>query len=152
MKDDFDLALALSGTGGVTLARCNELSSPYGLALSTPEFEALDTARREALHNSGRVELSGGVLPQLICAFCSSDFISRDDYFAALLELQDIFYYFKTASLDTLSDDELIEAMRAVFDGAAGGETEYLAGLAPEELLRRASEDPRAGFEALEEQ
>lgn len=151
MNEDLDLALALAGAGGVTLARCNELSSPFGLALSESEFEALDIARHEALHNSGRLELAGGVLPELIYAFCDSGFVSQDDYFASLLELQDIFYYFKTASLDAISDDELIEAMRAVFDGEAGGETEYLAGLTPEELLRRASESRKTSFNDPEE-
>ncbi len=151
MNDDFDLALALSGPLGATLARCNELSSPFGLALSEGELEALDTARQEALHGSGRVELGGGVLPQLIRAFCGSCYISRGDYFKTLVELQNLFYYFKTASLDGLGDDELIEAMRAVFDGAAGGETEYLAGLTPDELLCAAQADRYEGSISSEE-
>lgn len=148
MADGLDLELALIGAAGAcdeaALARCNGISSRFGLALTRGELEALASARREALKNSGRVELEGGVLPSLIYAFCDSPYISRGDYFKTLLELQDLFYYFKSESPDPPADGELIESMSAVFNGEAGGETDYLASLNCTELLRRAR-DPRGG-------
>lgn len=118
------------------LAACNELTARYGLALSEKQMMALTERRFQALKAVGRVEFGEGILQKLIYTFCDSPYISQNNYEETLSELQDIFYYFKNESMERLSDDELLEAMKAVFDGKAQGSLEYLAGTALETLCR----------------
>jgi len=126
------------------LRDCNALSGRYGLSLTERQIQNLVEKRFEALRNTGRVEFGGGILKKLIYAFCDSPYLFHEDYEDTLLELQDIFYYFKNESEDRISDDELIEFMKNTFDGKAQGSLEYLAGTSLEELSRGA----RYGYEA----
>lgn len=118
------------------LDACNELSIHFGLALTGQQMLRLTEQRFQALKSTGRIEFGEGVLKKLVIAFCDSPYITQSNYEETLSELQDIFYYFKSESGDTLSDDELIEAMKSVFDGKAQGSLEYLAGTALENLCR----------------
>ena len=102
---------------------CNAYSSRFGLILREDEIAELVQGREEALRASGRIEFGGGILPKLIRAFCDSPFIERENYAAVLYELQEMFYYFKTESKDTLSDDEPIEFMVKTFNGLDGAGT-----------------------------
>ena len=49
-------------------------------------------------------------------------------------QLQSIFYEYKNETLDELTDDELIEAMKDYFDGQCQGSVEYLEETCLEEL------------------
>jgi len=118
------------------LDACNELSSRFGLALTGEQMLRLTEQRFQALKFTGRIEFGEGVLKKLVTVFCDSLYITQQNYEETLGELQDIFYYFKNESGDTLSDDELIEAMKSVFDGKAQGSLEYLSGASLENLCR----------------
>ena len=135
------------------LAACNRLSAPYGLTLSTQQLQTLTERRFAALQATGRVELGGGILPALIAAFCNSPYLAPATYEADLVALQEMFYTFKTDCRERLSDDELLHAMRLLFDARAQGSLEYLAGATPE-LLADAAEDilPPGGPEGEEEE
>lgn len=129
---------------------CNELTSRFGLVLSDSEIEELVECRAEALKNTGRVELGGGILPKLIYAFCDSPYIEQDNYEATLAELQEAFYYYKNEAMEAYSDDELIEYMVSVFNGRAQGSVEYLIETSLESLCRYARKgyDKRSAGEA----
>lgn len=120
------------------LQRCNKLSARYGLTLSESEMRELTQCRAKALRDTGRVEFGGGILPKLIYAFCDSPYIQKEDYESTLAELQDAFYYFKGEAMERFTDDELIEYMQKVFNGAAEGSVDYLTGSSLEELCRMA--------------
>ena len=127
------------------LARCNARTEQYGLCLTAQALAALERGRRDALRDSGRVELGGGILERLAEAFADSPYLSQECFAETLAELQELFYHFKTAARETLPDDELLLGLRRAFDGPAGGDTGYLAGLSPAELW--AEEAPPEGFE-----
>lgn len=134
------------------LENCNQITAHYGLSLSNQQMQTLTQRRFLALKNTGRVEFGEGVLKKLIYAFCDSPYLSQNTYESTLLELQDIFYYFKSESLECLSDDELIAAMESVFNGKAHGSLEYLSGTSLEALCRALrtgaqEEDERDGCE-----
>ena len=99
-------------------------------------MHALGEARVKALENTGRVEFGGGILKKLILAFCDSPYITQNSYAGILAQLQEIFYYFKNESLERLTDEELLGAMRRFFNGPAHGSLEMLAGSSLEELCR----------------
>ncbi len=129
------------------LRASNELTARYGLTLSEEQIQRFVQHRFEALRDTDRIEFGEGVLKKLIYAFCDSPYLTQENYEETLLELQDIFYYFKNESFDRISDDELIEFIKTVFDGRAQGSLDYLSGTSLEELGRYARESwsPRDG-------
>lgn len=129
------------------LRGCNEFTARYGLTLSEAQIQGLVERRFGALKDTGRIEFGEGILKKLIYAFCDSPYITQENYEETILELQDSFYYFKNESMDSISDDELIEFMKKVFDGRAQGSLDYLSGTSLEELCRYA----RNGWDSQDE-
>ncbi len=125
-------ALALENA----LLACNAHTERWGLALSAGEIAGLVAARRVVLQDTGRVEPGAGVLPRIIDAFCDSPYLARTTYADTLGALQDLFYAFKNDTEDSLTDEELIDAMAAIFNGRAQGSLEYLENLTPGDLWR----------------
>jgi len=120
------------------LSESNAFSSKYGLVLSEKQIQNLVEKRFEALRDTGRIEFGEGILKKLVYAFCDSPYIHPQNYEETLLELQDAFYYFKNESDDRISDDELLEYMKIIFDGKAQGSLDYLFGTSLSELCREA--------------
>lgn len=118
------------------LEHCNTYTACYGLALSPVQMAELAQHRLLALEKTGRVEFGTGILGKLVEAFCTSPYLMQENYEATLLELQDMFYYFKGQSRERLSDSKLITAMKEAFDGPAQGSLEYVSGTVLEELCR----------------
>ena len=115
---------------------CEKRMEECGLSLTENQFHNLQQHRCQALQSTGRVEFGESILKKLICVFCDSPYVSQDNYEETLIELQDLFYYFKNESMEKLSDDELIEAMYHLFHAEAHGSLEYLAGTSLETLCR----------------
>ena len=126
------------------LRDCNEISGRFGLAFSERQIQTLVEKRFEALKDTGRVEFGTGILKKLIYAFCDSPYIYPGNYEDTILELQDLFYYFKNESEDKIPDDDLIEFMKDTFDGKAQGSLAFLYGTPLEDFGRNA----RYGYKA----
>jgi len=140
MPDSFTLSLqkAQAIAAAEELRQCNVLSERYGLSLNEAQIAALVNAQTDALRQTGRIALNGGVLPRLIYAFCDSPFIERWDYCNTLIAMQDLFYAFKNELGGALSDDELIAAMERLFNGRAQGSLSYLENVTNGDLYRAA--------------
>lgn len=120
----------------IELKACNELTIKFGLILNDEEIKEMVENRFKSLKDTGRVEFLGGVIKKIVEAFCDSPYILQENYKDILIELQDIFYFFKNEAMDQVSDDELIEFMKKHFDGNCQGSIEYLSGTTLEELCR----------------
>lgn len=108
--------------------KCNEETLQYQLTLSKEEAILLIDARRDALKATHRIEIGGGTINKLIEHFKDSPYISQYNYVSTISELIDTFYYFKNETLDEVSDDELIEMMKELFDQRCYGSIELLQG------------------------
>jgi len=106
---------------------CNQISGAYGLRLSEGQMQILAENRIHSLKDAGRVEFGPGVLKDIVAAFCDSPYIYQENYEETLAGLQDIFYYFKSESMEGISDSDLIDSMARIFNGEAGGSLGYLA-------------------------
>ncbi|MGM9537560.1 MAG: DUF6323 family protein [Candidatus Onthomonas sp.] len=124
------------------LARCNARSAPFGLVLTQEQAVALALSRQEALRSTGRVEFGPGPLEGLVAAFCDAPDLDPADYAGTLEELQALFYQLKGVSRETLSDSELICAMRRIYD-RTGGSLDALSGADWEMLLEAAQGEGR---------
>lgn len=119
------------------LMMCNEYTIKFGLALTPGQIKNLMQSRFNSLKDTGRVEYNEGVLEKLIFAFCDSPYIFQKNYEETLAALQDCFYYFKNESHDLMSDDEIIENMKAAFDDPAEGSVEYLTDITLDDLYHK---------------
>lgn len=101
----------------LSLLECNAVTARYGLRLTEQDAKALAEAQGRALKSSGRVAFAGGVLNELILAFCDSPYIHQDSWADSLAELTEAFYVFKSEALDEIDDAEAIALMKRLFDG-----------------------------------
>ena len=101
------------------IQQCNEDTLEYGLKLSEEDIKDVISTRSEALSSSGRVEFGGGIIKKIISVFCDSPYISQFHYAETLNDLIETFYYYKNETIDKISDNELIEAMKDYFDHVA---------------------------------
>lgn len=110
------------------LLACNEEIGKYGLALTEQQALTLIQMRTDALKETKRIELNGGVVDKLILAFCDSPYIEKDTCEGILHELISLFYESKNNTWDTVSDDDMIEFMKEAFNGRCHGSLELLSG------------------------
>lgn len=106
----------------------NEESQKYGLVLTFEEAEEIIEARSSVLQSYGRIELGTGPTGKLISSFCSSAFIEQEEYAATMKDLQEVFYYMKNETEDSMGDDELIEVIKDFFENTCRGSIELLKG------------------------
>ena len=155
MTDSFSLSLyqAQLMAAAQQLSRLNEVSERYGLTLTDAEIQTLAKAHLETLQTTGRLELGESLLPRLAYAFCDSPYINRSEYLDTLLALQELFYTFKNECDDALTDEELIEALRKVFNRKAHGSLSYLENLTVSDLYRalNGSAEDREDEEAFDD-
>lgn len=137
-RNDLSLVTIQKSQAMAELRDSNYLTGRYGLKLSETQITNLVTQRFEVLQSTGRVEFGAGVLPKLIEAFCDSVYITQENYEESIATLQELFYFYKNESLDSFSDDELIDFMRSNFDGPCQGSLDYLGDTSLEALCRNA--------------
>ena len=130
------LARLLAASSGAT-----ELASlkSMGLGINQAELEQLAQSRREALAQSGRIEFGQPALLAVADAFAASPYLEREQCADQLEALQAVFYSARADAPSSIPDDELIDGMRAAFDGCCGGDLDALAALSAQELLSLAS-------------
>ena len=127
------------------LKETNKDTELFGLVLTEEDAAILVNERMDALKRQGRVEFGEGILPQLILAFCDFSYLNQDNYRDSLARLQEIFYEFKTESLEQLTDEELLNFMREQFDDICAGDFDYLEGT----CLKNFAEAIRAGYQGF---
>lgn len=116
------------------LVSCNKKSEQYGLSFTYAQIEELAKQRIEVLREVRRVEFGRGQLVELVSAFCSSPYLRKTTYAETMVELQRIFYQLKEESGEQIPDEELIEAMRLLFDTEAHGSLDYFEGVSSDVL------------------
>lgn len=120
----------------IELMNCNEVTSQYQLTLTKEEAELLVDTRNEALKVTDRIELGGGIIKKLILCFKDSPYISQYNYAETISELIDTFYYYKNETQDEMSDDDLIDLMKELFDKKCNGCMALLQGRDLEAVAR----------------
>jgi hypothetical protein len=117
---------AMEESAVADILSCNALTVRYGIKLTEEDAKSLVQTRTQALKNSGRIEFTGGALSAIITAFADSPYLADDTYLDTLHLLVETFYEYKTETLDTIDDDDLIALMRRHFDRFCHGSAELL--------------------------
>lgn len=115
-----------AATQSVALLAQNAVTAEFGLMLTAGQAAELAAAQGEALRESGRIDFSGGIGPQLIRTFAGSPYLRQRGYADTLAALTRLFYRAKSESDDRVDDEGLLQIMRERFDGC-GGDTDALA-------------------------
>ena len=90
----------------------NQYTEKFGLVLSEKDTELLLAEKNNTLKAERRVEFGQSILPNIIYEFYDSSSLSQNNYVETLIRLQEIFYLYKNAMQDEITDDELIHFMR----------------------------------------
>lgn len=117
---------ALAGEQKGEIVDCNDKTQAYHLALSEKDAEMLIATKNEVLRKNSRVEFGGSVISKLILGFYDSPYISQHNYVETIDDLIETFYYYKNETLDEISDDDLIQLMRELFNKRCYGSIELL--------------------------
>lgn len=118
------------------LAEMNQKTERLGLVLREEEMHELIESKNESLKKWQRVEFGDSILKSLIYTFCDSQYMDQQNYLKSLEKLQDVFYKFKNAVEDQMTDDEVLTFMREQFETICGGDFEYLEGTCLENFSR----------------
>lgn len=117
--------------------KCNDYTQKFGLSLSSEEVLELLKNKNTYLKTQERIEFGEGILTKIIFTFCDSPFIYQDNYVEMIEGLTEIFYIYKNESMDELTDDELLDYMKACFDGKCQGDLDYMEGSCLEDFCRK---------------
>lgn len=124
------------------LFKINEQINENGLSITLEDAKQIINTRDRVLNNYGRVELSFQVTEKLMRVFSNSTFINQNNYVGIINDLQETFYYLRNETKDTISDVELIELMKDLFENSCEGSIELL-----NSLLEEFSKDYRKNLE-----
>ena len=108
------------------IVACNDKTTEYHLVLSKKDAQMLIATKNEVLRKNNRVEFDGHIISNLILAFYDSPYITQENYYETIDELIETFYYYKNETLDEISDGDLIQLMRELFDKRCYGSIELL--------------------------
>lgn len=120
----------------IILKAANENLAAFGLSLTNEETTALIASRDASLEKYQRVEFGRGILDKIILEFCDSQYLEQDNCAETLQKLVDIFYQFKNAAMDQITDEELLTFMREQFETVCFGDVEYLESTCLERFAR----------------
>lgn len=123
----------------------NQKTEQFGLVLKEEDAKELIAYKNESLKKYERFEWGTGILERLIFVFCDSQYISQQNYLESLERLQDIFYKFKNASQDRMTDEEILTFMKEQFESICYGSLDYLE----ETCLEIYTEAVRAGYDGF---
>jgi len=115
----------------------NEVSREYGLVLSEEDAKELSEMRNNAIVENERVEIGAGAVTEIIKRFCTSKYVSEENYAYVLNEITYLFYYIKTEVDDRISDKNLIDELFERFELFCRGSIDTLEGREVERLIRK---------------
>ena len=119
------------------LLELNSVSSGYGLVLSEEDAHSLSETRNRSVKENERVEIGGGAVPEIVKKFCTSRFVTQENYAYVLEEVTYLFYYIKTETDDRISDSELIDELFNRFELECRGSIDTLETRESERIIRK---------------
>ena len=119
------------------LMALNAVSEKYGLVLSEDEAHSLSVMRSRSVKENDRVEIGEGAVPEIVKKFCTSRFVTQEDYAYILEEVTYLFYYIKTETDDKISDADLIDELFDRFELECRGSVDTLEQREAERIIRK---------------
>ena len=112
-----DMALEAFSRSGVLKA-----AHDAGITLSAEEARAIAASEGTCLAACGRVSFGESAAIRLVRMFGDSPFLAGVTIGSTLMELVEAFYSLREDFPATITDEEILEALRDTFDGEAAGD------------------------------
>ena len=119
------------------LISLNEVSGKYGLTLSEDDAHSLSAMRNRSVKENERVEIGEGAVPDIVKKFCTSRYVTQENYAYILEEITYLFYFIKTETDDRISDGALIDELFGRFELECRGDIDTLEGRETERIIRK---------------
>lgn len=119
------------------LLELNSVSENYGLVLTEEEAHSLSAMRNRSVKENDRVEIGSGAVPEIVKKFCTSRFVTQENYAYILEEVTYLFYFIKTETDDRISDSELIDELFGRFELECRGSIDTLENRECERIIRK---------------
>jgi hypothetical protein len=108
------------------LMQLNSSISEHGITLSMQDCQEIAEFRNESLKENERIEVGIGAVQKIIESFCDSGSVNQDNFRQTVEGLLECFYTIKTETDDKVSDDEVLEFIKYLFEVEAGGDVSKL--------------------------
>ncbi len=108
------------------LMELNKTTEEYGIVLTGKDCAELAEFRSSALAESERIEVGVGAVKRIIEEFCESGYVSQSNFKETVEGLLECFYTIKSETDDKVSDDEVMEFLKYLFETEAGGDINKL--------------------------
>ncbi len=108
------------------LLALNDTIRENGIVLSSADCKGIAQFRSEALAENERVEVGVGAVKRIIEEFSDSGYVNQQNFRAVVEGLLECFYTIKTETNDLVSDDEVMEFLKYLFETDAGGDINKL--------------------------
>lgn len=115
----------------------NEVSMKYGLSLTEQDAKELSVMRGRAITENERVEIGVGIVPEIIKRFCTSRYVTEENYAYILNEITYLFYYIKTETDDKVDDKALLNELFTRFELYCRGSIDTLENREVERIIRK---------------
>ena len=119
------------------LLELNEVSEKYGLVLSEDDARSLSAMRNRSITENERVEIGSGAVGEIVKKFCTSRYVTNENYAYILEEVTYLFYFIKTETDDKISDGALIDELFGRFELECRGDIDTLESREAERIIRK---------------
>ncbi len=141
------------------LLSLNDSIRENGLILSPADCKGIAQFRSEALAENERIEVGVGAVKRIIEEFSDSGYVTQQNFREVVEGLLECFYTIKTETNDLVSDDEVMEFLKYLFETDAGGDinklyesTAFDAFIAGKRNLQKSSTEMDMLFDSTDEQ
>ena len=121
----------------VTRAALERVARESGLSLTVEQVRDIAETERVCLAECGRLSFGESTAVRIAREFASSPFIAGNGAEDTLMELVETFYELREDFPATVTDTEILEALRKTFDGDAAGDAGIAVAMAREALSER---------------
>ena len=100
----------------------NDKTAEYGITLSEKDCADIAECRYESLKENERIEVGLGAVQKIIESFCDSGYVSQNNFTEIVEGLLECFYMIKSETFDKVSDEEVLDFLKYLFENECGGE------------------------------
>ena len=97
-------------------------TAEHGIVLTEKDCIDIAECRYESLRENERIEVGLGATERIIEEFSESGYVSQNNFRETVEGLLECFYMIKSETDDRVSDDDVLEFLKYLFEYEAGGD------------------------------
>ncbi len=113
--------------GANELLELNKTLAENNLKLTESEAKEIAETRLTSLRQNSRIEIGMGATARILKKFAASAYVTNENLPGLVNFLCETFYFIKTETRDSISDQKLVDALFDKFENTCAGSTEHLA-------------------------